>query len=312
MSVKISVLMSVYKEPIAWIEKSIQSIRNQTYRNLEIILISDNPESPELTEYLKKVAKSDPRVIVSFNEKNIGLVASLNRGLKICTGKYIARMDADDISIPERIEKQLTFLTKKDYNLVGCQFCVFNNEEDLYKSESPIYNSACKKVLKYKSCIAHPSWLVERAVYDNLDGYRNIDTCEDLDFLQRAVYAGYKVGNCPEVLLRYRDNQNSISHKKEYRQMAIRRMMARSLYKNSILTEENYRSYLLSESYKRDVITFEKITKLDNRFKSGEKGIKKFAVLIQLLLEPIYVEEKIWNLKINRAIRLERVSRQHE
>lgn len=308
MNAKISVLMSIYKEPIEWIEQSIRSILNQTYKNLEIVLISDNPESSELTDYLKWIEQNDSRVIVSLNGENIGLVASLNRGLKICTGEYVARMDADDISLPNRIEKQLAFMTERNYDLVGCQFCVFNSDTDLYKSEAPIYNDACQTVLKYKSCIAHPSWLVKKSVYDKLNGYRNIDACEDLDFLQRVVFTGYKVGNCPEILLRYRDNQNSISHKKEYRQMAIRRIMARALYKNEILSEETYQAYLLSDRYQSDTKKFEKIAKLDNCFKSEKNGIKKGRALIQLLTEPIYVEEKIWNLKINRAIQRERAS----
>lgn len=308
MNEKISVLMSIYKEPIEWIEQSIRSILNQTYKNLEIVLISDNPESSELTDYLKEVEQNDSRVIVSLNEENIGLVASLNRGLKICTGEYVARMDADDISFPNRIEKQLAFMTERNYDLVGCQFCVFNSDTDLYKSEAPIYNDACQIVLKYKSCIAHPSWLVKKSVYDKLNGYRNIDACEDLDFLQRAIFTGYKVGNCPEILLRYRENQNSISHKKEHRQMAIRRVMARALYKNEILSEETYQAYLLSDCYQSDIKKFEKIAKLDNCFKSEKNGIKKGRALIQLLTEPVYVEEKIWNLKINRAIQRERAS----
>lgn len=308
MNAKISVLMSIYKEPIEWIEQSIRSILNQTYKNLEVVLISDNPESSELTEYLKDVKQKDSRIIVSLNEKNIGLVDSLNRGLTICTGEYVARMDADDISLPNRIEKQLAFMTERNYDLVGCQFCVFNSDKDLYKSEAPICNDACRIVLKYKSCIAHPSWLVKKSVYDKLNGYRNIDACEDLDFLQRAIFTGYKVGNCPEILLRYRDNQNSISHKKEYRQMAIRRVMARTLYKNEILSEETYQAYLLSNRYQSDVKKFEKIAKLDYYFKSEKDGMKKCRALIQLLTEPIYVEEKIWNLKIKRAIQRERAS----
>ena len=68
MNAKISVLMSIYKEPIEWIKQSIRSILNQTYKNLEIVLISDNPESSELTDYLKEVEQNDSRVVVSLNE----------------------------------------------------------------------------------------------------------------------------------------------------------------------------------------------------------------------------------------------------
>jgi glycosyltransferase involved in cell wall biosynthesis len=98
--------MGVYKEPLDWLRQSIDSILNQSFTDYEFIIICDNPRYEEGMELLKKYANSDRRIILLFNNENIGLTKSLNKGLEIARGKYIARMDADDISKPERLTRQ--------------------------------------------------------------------------------------------------------------------------------------------------------------------------------------------------------------
>ena len=89
---KISVLMSTYREPIEWIKLSVESIINQTYKNIEYIIIVDDPDNKELISFLSDYENRFEFVKVVINEKNIGLVASLNKGLKYCSGEYIARI----------------------------------------------------------------------------------------------------------------------------------------------------------------------------------------------------------------------------
>ena len=81
---KVSVIMSTYKEPIEWIQESVDSILNQTYKNLEFIIIVDNPEYVELVSLLNDYADSDDRISVVVNNNNIGLVKSLNKALSFC------------------------------------------------------------------------------------------------------------------------------------------------------------------------------------------------------------------------------------
>ena len=107
---KITVLMSIYKEPIDWMILSIDSIIEQTYKDFEFIIINDNPERLDNTKLLEKYLKKDSRIKIVNNSENIGLTKSLNKGLAVSTGEYIARMDADDISLPTRFEKQIAFL----------------------------------------------------------------------------------------------------------------------------------------------------------------------------------------------------------
>ena len=107
---RISVLMGVYNEKISWINESVESILHQSYQNFEFIIIDDNPSNNEVKSYLLNLKEKDERVIVIFNDYNIGLTKSLNKGLAIAKGEYIARMDADDISFVSRFEKQVSYL----------------------------------------------------------------------------------------------------------------------------------------------------------------------------------------------------------
>ena len=103
----VSVLMCVYDTPVRYLKEATESILNQTYDNLEFIIVDDGSGLKETGDYLEAVSKADNRIKLIHNNNNIGLTKSLNIGLHFCKGNYIARMDADDISISERIEKQV-------------------------------------------------------------------------------------------------------------------------------------------------------------------------------------------------------------
>ena len=105
----ISVVMSVFKEPLDWIELSINSIRNQSFSDFEFIIVNDNINDIPLKTFLSKIQNIDPRIIILENQKNLGLTKSLNKALEISKGKYIARMDADDISFSQRFQTQFDY-----------------------------------------------------------------------------------------------------------------------------------------------------------------------------------------------------------
>ena len=101
----VSVVLTVYNRPS--VVRTIKSILTQTYSNLELIVV-DNASTDDTIKAIKEIA--DDRLKLFINDKNYGQTYSLNRGLSLCTGKYIARIDADDIALPTRIEKQVNFL----------------------------------------------------------------------------------------------------------------------------------------------------------------------------------------------------------
>lgn len=127
MNSEVSVVMSVYNEPMEWISQSIESILNQSFTNFEFIIINDKPEGKEQIALINEYASQDQRIKIIQNEKNLGLTKSLNIGILHAKSKYIARMDADDISMPNRLKMQyefmdngsVTFKLKSGWNSLG-------------------------------------------------------------------------------------------------------------------------------------------------------------------------------------------------
>ena len=105
---KVSVLMPAYNSE-AFVAEAIESILNQTYTDFEFIIINDG-STDKTAEIIDEYAKNDSRIKFINNHKNQGLIAVLNQGLDLCTGEYVARMDSDDISMPQRFEKQVQYM----------------------------------------------------------------------------------------------------------------------------------------------------------------------------------------------------------
>ena len=273
----VSVIMSVYNEPISVLETSVQSIINQTYKRIQFVIINDNPEREDLDLYLQNISHKYEFVDYIVNEENMGLVKSLNKGIKLSKGKYIARMDADDISALDRVEKQYCYLINNGCDMIGAWITKIDEDGNIIgKINVPETHEDIVKYQKYGSCILHPTWFLKKEVYDALNGYRNIFACEDYDFLVRAILAGYKLGNIQEPLLKYRINGSSISSTKKAKQKTALYFI-RSNYRNKrITTEADYNQYMESAVGKKKLNDLEKYYKKTSRFKemSGNR-IKK-------------------------------------
>ena len=216
----ISVIMSTYKEDERLLRESIESILNQTYRDFEYIIILDYPDNDVHKSVIEEYAIKDDRIHFYINEKNMGLTDSLNRGLSLCHGEYIARMDADDISLPDRLERQMEYLEKNHYDLIGGITEMINeNGSLLYSIKSvPTDPKKINKALRYSQCIAHPTWLGRKEVFEKNSGYRHMPLCEDYDFTLRAVLNGFVISNLNEAVLKYRMTSNSISRSNLFEQ----------------------------------------------------------------------------------------------
>ena len=216
----ISVIMSTYKEDERLLRESIESILNQTYRDFEYIIILDYPDNDVHKSVIEEYALKDDRIHFYINEKNMGLTDSLNRGLSLCHGEYIARMDADDISLPDRLERQMKYLEKNHYDLIGGITEMINeNGSLLYSIKSvPTDPKKINKALRYSQCIAHPTWLGKKEVFEKNAGYRHMPLCEDYDFTLRAVLNGFKISNLNEPVLKYRMTSNSVSRSNLFEQ----------------------------------------------------------------------------------------------
>ena len=116
----VSVLMCVYNTKKEYLQEAIDSILNQTHRNIEFIIINDCSTLSETNILLDSYA--DPRIKVIKNEVNLGLTKSLIKGIDCCTARYIARMDSDDIAYVNRIEKQLAYMKKYEFGVIGSYY----------------------------------------------------------------------------------------------------------------------------------------------------------------------------------------------
>ena len=214
---KVSVIMPVYNTDEKEFREAIESILNQTLQDFEFIIIDDCSK-----EYVKNIVDSypDSRIVYLRNEKNLGITSSLNKGLSIAKGEFIARMDSDDISLAQRFEKQVDFFNNNcSVSLLGTAIEKFPKSEIV---KFPLDSSNIKNTLIFSnSCLAHPSIMIRKSAIDEFQiRYNENDkVCEDyglwLELVDKLNFA-----NLEEVLLKYRWHKNSISKKKTLTQSA--------------------------------------------------------------------------------------------
>lgn len=209
---KISVIMPVFNQEASYLRLAIESILNQSYSDFEFIIIDDGSRD-EIAAILTEYSHRDERIRLLRNEKNSGIIVSLNRGIDATRGEYIARMDSDDISLANRFEKQLKFLEQyPEYDLVGANAITI--DEDGKESGKLIfpqtYHSIFYSIL-LRNPILHPTWFLRRSLFEAVGHYDiNAQRIEDYEFLLR-IAPRRKIANLPEQLLYYRFNHSGIS-----------------------------------------------------------------------------------------------------
>lgn len=213
-SILVTVLLPMYRENPLHALDSITSIIKQTYINLEVIIIFDDPLNFEL---MKKVKSNfqDERIIYIYNKDNLGLPLSLNKGIEKARGKYIIRMDGDDISAVDRIERQVDFMEKNiDISLSGTYASVIDTKGHIISEyKKPTDEKLACEYLKLGSSVIHPTWIVRAKIFKYIGSYDNIVPAQDYAFLIKLCLGGYKIANLPLVLLKYRVSSDSISHR---------------------------------------------------------------------------------------------------
>jgi len=207
----ISVVLSTYNDE-KYIEESIQSILGQTFQNFEFIIINDG--SCDNTESIIKQFK-DERIIYIKNEKNLGLPTSLNIGLHIARGKYIARMDADDISLPKRFQVQLRFMERnQDIAVCGCFYKRIGQAHEVYRTET---KAEMNKIKMIKGpTVPHPGFFIRKSFIDQYTLRYNTRyrATQDYEFLMHVIKYG-EITNVGEILLLRREHKGQISHSKK-------------------------------------------------------------------------------------------------
>ena len=233
----ISVLMSVYKEKPEWLEESINSVLNQTFENFEFIIVNDNPDGIEQKKVLDKYQKLDSRIVLISNPYNLGLPKSLNIGLEKVRGKYVARMDADDISLPNRFKLQYDFLENNlDYGICGTYARYMNEKSKVgLKVRLAYTDEELKARLLFYTPFMHPSIMVRSNIICQLKYDEYFRVAQDIDLWLR-MSKETKFYNIPKVLLLYRvHSQNSNKRESKEQQTEILRKLAGERFDNFIV-----------------------------------------------------------------------------
>lgn len=216
----VSVLLPIYNPKFSYFKEALESIITQTYPALEIVIVSDG-HSEEVEKYLKYLNenidnKYQQRTIrIIRNEYRLGFQRSLNEGIKIANGRYIARQDSDDISLPKRIEKQVDFLQKNNkYALVGCNtFIVDDRGKVLGIRHYPQSYTQIKKSILTYCPFAHSGVMFKRDVIMEMGGYNeNMSIAEDYA-LWLQVVKKYPCANIPQTLVKIRNRPESMKSK---------------------------------------------------------------------------------------------------
>lgn len=213
---RISVVMSAYNEKLC-VEGAVQSVLDQTFRDFEFIIINDGSTDGS-REILERFADRDERIRL-IHQENRGPVPSLNRGLDVARGRYIARLDADDLSHPERFKRQVQYLD--DNPTVGIVFSwakqIDENDARIGTWRSPTDPNFIRWSLLFTNRLCHSTAMVRRNLMEDLGGYRGgSEPAEDYELWTRAVQKT-DLGVIPHELVSYRRWENSASarHRKE-------------------------------------------------------------------------------------------------
>lgn len=258
----ITVLMPMYNSE-KYISEAVESILNQTYADFEFIIIDDasSDNSVSIVESFK-----DPRIKLIIKPINTGLTSSLNMGLTMAKGKYIARMDSDDISVLDRFEKQLAFMEVNTHiALCGTWFKFIDNNEYI---KHPAEHEDIQVALLSYCAIGHPTVFMRNSFLKQHQLNYNVEMepAEDYDLWARICFLG-NLANIPEVLLYYRLHNEQVSSLQNDKQIVFSNQIKIKLL-NSLLPGLNLDLFSLNNEEETEIVFIDMLTKrleiLDN------------------------------------------------
>lgn len=223
----VSVVIPIFNTKIAFLEAALLSIKQQTYRKYECIIIDDSTDE-EVSNFTIDFVSNDDRFLYFHRKKSFGLGDALNFGLSKCSGKYIARMDADDISKPDRLVKQVQFLNNNiEISILGTGVSLVNEHNELFgKKKYPLSNQKIKWEFNFRNALAHPTVMFRSNIYKNGFNYsKKFKFCEDLELWLRLKKNKYEFANLSEKLLLFRESEIFIRGKDDRKYNLKARLM---------------------------------------------------------------------------------------
>lgn len=286
--------MTAYNENTKELTEAVNSILDQTYPDLELIIILDDPTNTELEKNIEALAEVDQRIKFKVNDQNMGLAQSLNRAIALSSGEYIARMDADDISFPNRFADELELIKERDYDVVTSSATFIDEEGKIVGSHDPILTTPSRidKLLPFGSNLVHSSAFFKGSVLREFS-YHNYPTAEDYDLWLRLIEHQKKIGGINSELLKYRIRSTSMTQSNKLK-MFLTAQYLRDNFQNKSLDDfdlEKYHKYLSCHGYSDKLR--EEFSDAVNGFSKGLKDLRKFKFSGVKALTPL-LQRKIY------------------
>ena len=215
---EVSILMPVFDTQPAYLAECWESIRAQTFREWELVLVDDGSRATKTIAEIDRIAR-DPRVVLIRLDENQGIPFALNLGLRRCRANLVARMDSDDRMLPTRLERQFVYMqAHSDVTVLGTQIQAIDWETDRPIFEPTNHPEQItedylnhQRITSEMFFLNHPSVMLRRSEVINLGGYPKYRVAQDLGLWLKVVFAGLKIHNLPTVEVHYRLHPNQIS-----------------------------------------------------------------------------------------------------
>ena len=298
----VSIIMATYNETDQELSESIESILNQTYKNFELIIVNDNPENTKLKNKINQYL-SDSRIVLIENQTNIGAAKSRTKAVIASSGYYTAILDADDVSLPNRLEKQIDYLENHpECDLVACCRNNINSKSEIIKvnASKKVSDAYIPLIMKYCSIITHSTVFLKTELLKQINGYRPFPSGHDYDMLLRLLSQGKKFHIMSESLVNYRIRSNSITNANYSKQYYCDKYI-RKLYKERL----NNNKDSFNVSILNNILTSHTTaaTAIDNQYKLMNQILQKRQLLSNLfkfIRDLFYYPENLINL-INKV-----------
>lgn len=277
---KISIIMPVYNGA-KYLAESIESITHQTFTDFELIIINDS-SNDNTKEIALKYASLDKRIITIDNTQEKGLYGSLNSGIKLCKGDFIARADSDDINELNRLEIQINYLkSHSDIDIVGSGYKLFGNNNN-----RKIFHPSTSLKLAWRfltnTYFCHPSVMFRSKVLETINEYPKV-ACEDFAFFSKIIQK-HKGVNINKILINYRQHNNNYSNTQNEN--------IKTSVKNTF--KENFKFYTNSSEDEEIFYNFHA------NFDLKIKNIKKIFKISKKIANKIFTEYDIKNISIKK------------
>lgn len=308
---KISVLMSVYNESVNEIKEAINSVLNQTFQDFELIIVNDNPEK-KTYDYIFEEIK-DERVTILKNDSNIGLALSMNKAANQAKGEYFARMDADDICLPTRFEKELDILKNNISDVVCTNYTIIDENSVFTKNGMPSVTNLSyggritPEQIVFQAVIHHPTVMMTRKIFESVEGYNNYPCAQDHDLWLRMLEKRCKFYFIDEVLLYYRVRENSVSKKTPIKQhltiyYSSNLFIQRINGKKGDFSEELYNNFINSYKIKHIEKSYTKARELLTR--ETHNQLNRFLCRIRVFIKSsVYRKTFLQKIRYTKLVR---------